>query len=149
MLLKSRLFLLYRYCSLLYSSEINKRLKSKCRMLHEFHRKQNLKQPDSVHATYLLTGYRPLPQVTPETANNGEGDIPMEWSPFNATQKSRQSSEVPVKTILVVPQEELEGKHSNSYQLTEERGLKKPSQSRNRNSNGYAAYTSTALSLRG
>lgn len=86
-------------------------------MLHEFHRKQNLKQPDSVHATYLLTGYRPLPQVTPETANNGEGDIPMEWSPFNATQKSRQSSEVPVKTILVVPQEELEESKSQFQRL--------------------------------
>jgi DNA polymerase delta subunit 3 len=76
-------------------------------MLYDFHVTQNAKNPDTVHATYLLTGYRliPAPPPPPPRSQDDSQDTVMELSPFDATPKEDQE----VRFIIVVPQEKLEG----------------------------------------
>jgi len=70
-------------------------------MLYDFYTSQNSKQPNTVHANYLLTGYR-----EEEKKEKDGGDSFMESSPFDATQ---QSDKALVRCVVVVPQEKLKG----------------------------------------
>jgi DNA polymerase delta subunit 3 len=75
------------------------------RMLYAFHVDQNKRRPGSVHATYMLIGYRRAPG-----ARNSPGpdeDAAMISSPFNSTQRDDKESEE--KCVVVVSQEKLEG----------------------------------------
>ncbi|KAF8536084.1 DNA polymerase subunit Cdc27 [Trichophaea hybrida] len=72
------------------------------RMLYDFYTTQNAKKADSVHASYLLIGYRRIP--APPRPNNDDEDTVMEQSPFEATPKEGEE----VKSIIVVSQDKLE-----------------------------------------
>lgn len=52
-------------------------------MLYDFHRSQNIKQPHSLHATYLVTGTQSLP---PQQAENDA------FESQDASDKSLQTS---------------------------------------------------------
>lgn len=86
-------------------------------MLYEFHKTQNSKKPNSLHATYLLTGRRLVQQdqsqVSDEQQMDGE-DSHMRSSPLPAssapeTQESGQPEFSSMKVVMLVKQEELEG----------------------------------------
>jgi hypothetical protein len=106
------------------------------RMLFEFHKKQNARKPNSVHATYLVTG---IPQRSERTngvngvnGRNGE-DTDMRSSPFMSSisepgesENSDYTSEsddqntaapkgVKETQIVLVREEELEGVFSPGF----------------------------------
>jgi DNA polymerase delta subunit 3 len=69
-------------------------------MLWEFYESANKKEPGSIHATYLITGYRERP--VEETVDEG-GDTIMDVSP-----PSGQGASGEMKAIIVCPEEKLE-----------------------------------------
>lgn len=71
------------------------------RMLFAFWAAQNRKNPGSVSATYLLTGERRAVKT-----EDAEGDVAME----DASQPAE--SEAPVRSVVIVSQEKLEGNPS-------------------------------------
>jgi DNA polymerase delta subunit 3 len=88
-------------------------------MLYEFHTKQNAKKPQSVHATYLLTGRKRTHEHTNGangSARDGE-DTVMQSSPFmSSLPEPEEPAEEPVPktSIVMVREEELEGKYGNA-----------------------------------
>ncbi|KAE9969743.1 hypothetical protein EG327_010498 [Venturia inaequalis] len=88
-------------------------------MLYDFHHNQNAKKPQSVHATYLITGTVGTGPPAPST-NGTLGDSFMQSSPFPSSMPEPDTDfeidpdETPVKedvptiTILLVQEEQLE-----------------------------------------
>ena len=93
-------------------------------MLYEFHRSQNAKKPNTLHATYLVSGTKPatpLVASSPQALNgntqkkDGEDDY-MQSSPYmpssapQVEEQDENAGAVSVTTITLVREEELEGK---------------------------------------
>ena len=82
-------------------------------MLFEFHRQQNAKKPKSVFATYLVTGIQEIDaSELPVKAIDGDGDVPMQSSPYMSSPAPPQSlQEEPLKqrVITLVKEEHLDG----------------------------------------
>lgn len=87
-------------------------------MLYDFHHNQNSKKPQSVHATYLITG---TIRTGPASSTNGTlGDSFMKSSPFPSSMPEPEidfeinldenpvKEDVPIITILLVQEEQLE-----------------------------------------
>lgn len=86
-------------------------------MLYDFHATENKTAPGTVHATYLLSGYRRIP---PSGGDAGE-DVEMSLSPWEGkegeqeaggkeqVQEQEQGEEPAAKVVTIVPQEKLEG----------------------------------------
>lgn len=86
-----------------------------CRMLFDFYTSENATKPKSIHATYIVTGYR-KPQ--PPTSTRGresaddDNDTVMFDSSFPGTQTTVTAEEVKkglCKVIELCQEEELEG----------------------------------------
>jgi hypothetical protein len=80
-------------------------------MLFEFHQKQNAKKPNSIHATYLVTGTKRTTEHTNGTNGRHGEDVDMRRSPFMSSMpEPEEPAEEPVKetTILLVREEELQ-----------------------------------------
>ncbi|KAJ4341312.1 hypothetical protein N0V95_007260 [Ascochyta clinopodiicola] len=79
-------------------------------MLFEFHQKQNARKPNSIHATYLISGTkRTASEPNGTNGRNGE-DVSMRSSPFMSSMPGpEEPEEEPVKkcAILLVREEEL------------------------------------------
>lgn len=111
---------------------------AKC-MLYEFHRKENIKSPGSVYATYLLSGHKKQnlltvvpskPQVNVSSSFvNGNGDVPMPSSPpvgplssFAAasqeTERLEEPTDIPVKSICLCREENLAAIKEQYEQIT-------------------------------
>ncbi|KIW86226.1 hypothetical protein Z517_01621 [Fonsecaea pedrosoi CBS 271.37] len=99
---------------------------AKC-MLYEFYEFQNAKKPQSVYATYLLSGVKKTPTVSVSVNGTARGgtqvhdpveDLPSSPPPFTSSmlEPSQQSSpaeeeeakNVPVRTVTLVREESLE-----------------------------------------
>jgi len=82
-------------------------------MLYEFHRHQNSKQPRSIHATYLITGVRPLEKCLSGVKHeNTDKDVPMQSSPLQSSSIPNQDLVEPqpkAMVMILVPEENLEG----------------------------------------
>lgn len=88
-------------------------------MLYEFHRSQNAKKPQSLHATYLVCGVR-KPAIEESSTNrvhaeNGE-DVTMADDSFMsssmpepAEEDEEPHEEIPVTSITLVREEHLVG----------------------------------------
>lgn len=81
-------------------------------MLFDFHKTQNTKKPNSVHATYLITG-RHKPEVKTNGAHSNDGDdVSMRSSPpISSLPKSESQHEdelLPITTVTLVREEDLE-----------------------------------------
>lgn len=85
-----------------------------CRMLYEFHRKQNIKKPGSLHATYLVSGVRRTPtNIASQSQDHGDEDGTMRSSPplpSSSFQRPEEDIEdaVPIRSIMLVREEHLE-----------------------------------------
>jgi DNA polymerase delta subunit 3 len=80
-------------------------------MLFEFHQKQNAKKPNSIHATYLVTGTKRTTKHAKGTNGRHGEDVDMRSSPFMSSMpEPEEPAEEPVKetTILLVREEELQ-----------------------------------------
>lgn len=85
------------------------------RMLFEFHRNQNARKPGSVHATYLISGYRKAaaPRQTNKTHSQDGEDSFMGGSSFLSSSMPEQDLEtekIPVTSITLAGEEDLEGR---------------------------------------
>lgn len=81
------------------------------RMLFDFHQNQNTRNPNSIHATYLLSGTRQGIDFTNGANGRDRDDVAMRSSPFPSSMPERdEATEEPVKkaTLLLVREEELE-----------------------------------------
>jgi DNA polymerase delta subunit 3 len=97
------------------------------RMLFEFHKKQNARKPNSVHATYLVTGIPKRSEPTNGVNGHNAEDTDMRSSPFMSSMPEPEKSEdsdytsesddentaapkgVKETQIILVREEELEG----------------------------------------
>ena len=107
-----------RYVSL-YRLDIENALYSPCRekrMLYDFHQNENSKKPNSVNATYVITGVRQLeaPAANGKANDDGDGDDFMQSSPYISSSMPNQDDPaemVPTVSIILVREEDLEGTH--------------------------------------
>jgi DNA polymerase delta subunit 3 len=93
----------------------------KIRMLYDFHHKQNVRKPGTIHATYLLSGTKrpedPIP-LNGDAKKDGEDDY-MQSSPFMSSsmpQPEEGTGESSVLSITLVREEDLEGWNILQYQ---------------------------------
>ncbi|KAF2265785.1 hypothetical protein CC78DRAFT_578958 [Lojkania enalia] len=90
-------------------------------MLYDFHTKQNAKKPNSVHATYLLTGKKRSPEHTNGANGTDGGDTFMRSSPYMSSmpEPEEPAEELVMKTsIVLVREEELEKIKSEYEDIT-------------------------------
>jgi DNA polymerase delta subunit 3 len=85
------------------------------RILFEFHSKENTKKPQSVHATYIISGIQkaPEPPVTNGHAKSDEDEV-MQSSPYLPSSMPNQdaASELPrIASIILAREEDLDGRH--------------------------------------
>lgn len=73
-------------------------------MLYDFHQTQNASKPGSIHATYLIHGFKD------DSTRNGNGDVEMSSSP---PEDDSYSEEVSTTTLELVREEQLEGMGCN------------------------------------
>lgn len=83
-------------------------------MLYDFHRNENAKKPQSVHATYVISGFQKPPAAeTPVTNGHAKDeDEVMQSSPYLPSSMPNQdaSFESPrVMSIIIAREEDLEG----------------------------------------
>jgi DNA polymerase subunit Cdc27 len=82
------------------------------RMLYDFHRQRNAKS-DSVHATYLISGFK-IPTRTASISVPNNPVAERASSPFVSSSMPHQDVELaPTRVITLVREEELEGKLNN------------------------------------
>ena len=83
------------------------------RMLYEFHKSQNVKQPNSIHATYVLSGTKiSLEQTNGVHKQDGEDSF-MHSSPYMSSMPQLEELEeleesIRKKTLTLVREEELD-----------------------------------------
>lgn len=85
-------------------------------MLYDFHQNENSKKPNSVNATYVITGVQQLeaPAANGKANDDGDGDDFMQSSPYISSSMPNQddpAETVPTISIILVREEDLEGTH--------------------------------------
>ncbi|ODM19489.1 hypothetical protein SI65_04473 [Aspergillus cristatus] len=83
------------------------------RMLYDFHHNENSKKPNSVNATYVITGVQhpPEPPATNGDAHESDGDDIMQSSPYISSSMPNQDASadaVTTSSIILVREEDLE-----------------------------------------
>lgn len=83
-------------------------------MLYDFHRLENAKKPNSVHATYIIIGV-PEPELhAKRQARDRADDEVMQSSPYVGSQPdpvdSDEEEPIPVTAVRLVREEELSGR---------------------------------------
>jgi DNA polymerase delta subunit 3 len=86
-----------------------------CRLLFEFHSKENAKKPQSVHATYVISGIQkpPEPPATNGHVKDDDDEI-MQSSPYLPSSMPNQdaaSDSSRIASIILAREEDLEGGH--------------------------------------
>lgn len=84
-----------------------------CRMLYEFHRKQNAKKPGSVHATYLLTGIKRSNELNGvHSQQNGEDTVMRSSPPLPSSSipqpEQEEQEQIVTRSIMLVKEEHLD-----------------------------------------
>ena len=83
-------------------------------MLYDFHKQQNAKKPESIHATYLLSGIkREEPATNGDTKKDNDGDNYMQSSPIMSSsipvpEDEQSAAAPPVLSISLVREEDLD-----------------------------------------
>ncbi|KAG9202937.1 hypothetical protein G6514_003718 [Epicoccum nigrum] len=92
------------------------------RMLFEFHQTQNAKKPNSIHATYLISGTKQSDEGTASTNGRIGEDVSMRSSPFMSSmpEKEQEDEEQLVRktTLSLVREEELEKTRAEFTEIT-------------------------------
>lgn len=81
-------------------------------MLFEFHRTENAKKPQSVHATYVISGIQKPPEPPTTNGHADEDDI-MQSSPYLPSSMPNQdavSDTLRIASIILAREEDLEGR---------------------------------------
>jgi DNA polymerase delta subunit 3 len=75
-------------------------------MLYDFHKSQNGKRPESVHATYLVYGTKKDEKSSSQAQASQDGDVDMMSS---APEPEEDEDVVPIQTLSLIPEAELRG----------------------------------------
>lgn len=81
-------------------------------MLFEFHRNENAKRPQSVHATYLISGIQNPPEPPATNGHANDEDEIMQSSPYLPSSMPNQevtSDQVRIASVIIAREEDLEG----------------------------------------
>lgn len=92
-------------------------------MLYDFHHNENSKKPNSVNATYVITGVQhpPEPPATNGDAHESDGDDIMQSSPYISSSMPNQDAAadtVTASSIILVREEDLEGNMAGDFSGT-------------------------------
>lgn len=85
------------------------------RVLYEFHRNENAKKPQSVHATYVISGFQ-NPQPTTTNGHSNDEDEVMQSSPYMPSSMPNQepvSHTSRITSIILAREEDLDGRRSH------------------------------------
>jgi DNA polymerase delta subunit 3 len=84
-------------------------------MLYDFHSKQNAKKPQSIHATYILSGIKRKEDLpNGEVKKDDDGDDYMQSSPMMSSsipmpeEEQKMTARPPTLSITLVREEDLE-----------------------------------------
>ncbi|KAJ5558437.1 hypothetical protein N7461_002409 [Penicillium sp. DV-2018c] len=80
-------------------------------MLFEFHRNENAKKPQTVHATYVISGIQKAPEPAPTNGRADDEDETMRSSPdlpSSMPNKDTDSASIRTASIVLVREEDLE-----------------------------------------
>ena len=81
-------------------------------MLYEFHRLENAKKPNSVHATYVVIGVPKTQTRSKGVPKDVDDDEIMQSSPYVGSQVEPEESEeepIPVTVVKLVREDDLSG----------------------------------------
>jgi DNA polymerase delta subunit 3 len=82
------------------------------RVLFEFHRNENAKKPQTVHATYVISGIQKAPEPAPTNGHANDEDEIMQSSPDLPSSMPNQdasSYSTRIASIILAREEDLEG----------------------------------------
>jgi DNA polymerase delta subunit 3 len=82
------------------------------RILYEFHRNENAKKPQTVHATYVISGIQKAPEPAPTNGHADDEDEMMQSSPYLPSSMPNQdatSDSIRTASIVLAREEDLEG----------------------------------------
>lgn len=83
-------------------------------MLYEFHSNENAKKPQSVHATYVISGIQKSPDSPPATnVHKNDEDEVMQSSPYLPSSMPNQgpaSESMRTTSIILAREEDLDGR---------------------------------------
>ncbi|KAJ5418209.1 uncharacterized protein N7487_001759 [Penicillium crustosum] len=80
-------------------------------ILFEFHRNENAKKPQTVHATYVISGIQKVPESAPTNGHAGDEDEMMQSSPYLPSSMPNQdaaSDSIRTTSIVLAREEDLE-----------------------------------------
>lgn len=77
-------------------------------MLYDFHTWQNGKRPGAVHATYMVYGIRKVAEANGNSQEDGDVEMTSSLPDVESL-----AEEVPVFTLTLVAEEQLNGKRSH------------------------------------
>lgn len=81
-------------------------------ILFEFHCNENAKKPQTVHATYVISGIQKAPEQAPTNGHADDEDEMMESSPYLPSSMPNQdasSDSIRTTSIVLAREEDLEG----------------------------------------
>lgn len=81
-------------------------------ILFEFHRNENAKKPQTVHATYVISGIQRAPEPAPTNGHADDEDAMMQSSPYLPSSMPNQdasSDSIRTTSIVLAREEDLEG----------------------------------------
>lgn len=81
-------------------------------MLFEFHHNENAKKPQSVHATYVISGIQKPPEPAPTNGHTDDDDEIMQSSsylPSSMPNQDAASDSVRIASIVLAREDDLEG----------------------------------------
>lgn len=82
-------------------------------MLFEFHRNENAKKPQSVHATYVISGIQRPPEPPATNGHAKDEDEIMQSSPYLPSSMPNQDAtfdSTRIASIILAREEDLEGR---------------------------------------
>ncbi|KAJ5812946.1 DNA polymerase subunit Cdc27 [Penicillium robsamsonii] len=91
------------------------------RILFEFHRNENAKKPQTVHATYVISGIQKAPEPAPTNGHADNDDDMMESSPYLPSSMPNQdadSDSIRTTSIVLAREEDLEDAKSTFQSIS-------------------------------
>lgn len=89
------------------------------RMLYDFYQNENSKKPNSVNATYVITGVQhpPEPPATNGDTRESDGDDIMQSSPYISSSMPNQDTvaDTITSSIILAREEDLEGNAATNH----------------------------------
>ncbi|KAJ5952760.1 uncharacterized protein N7479_011173 [Penicillium vulpinum] len=90
-------------------------------ILFEFHRNENAKKPQTVHATYVISGIQKAPEPAPTNGHANDEDEMMQSSPYLPSSMPNQDADshsIRTTSIMLAREEDLEDAKSTFHSIS-------------------------------